>query len=83
MLLEDLFKRDNVNCPDWLLQVPIDDDWADSVYSMEDNTHKWTLKDIMKHLELCFDGSNYTLTAFHDGLEYLLEQRNEDVIIHS
>ena len=67
MLLQDLFKKDDVNCPEWLSHEFIDDGWKDSTYSFEDNTHKWTLKNPLQDLLITFDGNEYHFIAFHDG----------------
>ena len=80
MLLEDLFLKYDVECPDWLRGKFLEDEWEDSQYSLDGNTHKWTLITPMKHLELCFNGAEYILTAFNEGMEFLVEWITEDTI---
>lgn len=80
MLVEELFKKHDVECPEWLKGKFLEDDWNDSEYSSEGNSHKWVLKTPMKHLELLFTGEEYLLTAYVDGMEYMLEWSTEDTI---
>ena len=48
--IKDLFARDNVECPKWL-DAYLDDDWMDSIYSFEDNVHKWQLQGSLNYLD--------------------------------
>ena len=80
MLLDELFNLNDIECPNWLKGKFLEDDWKDSEYSLEENIHKWVLKTPMKHLQLTFTGEEYILTAFNEGMEFLVEWINEGTV---
>lgn len=82
MFLEELFKKYDVQCPEWLKGVFLEDEWLESKYSLEDKTHTWTFKNPLKHLKICFDGENYIFSTINDGEFFILEQRTEDSILY-
>lgn len=73
MLLEELFEQYDVECPEWLKDIFLDDDWEESQYSKEDNTHKWTLKNPFKDVAITFDGTEYHLLAYDEEGELLFD----------
>ena len=79
MLLKDLFEKDGVNCPEWLSYEFIEDNWKDSDYSVDGNTHKWSLKNPLQDLLITFDGVEYHFIAFKDGEVMLDNVITEDV----
>lgn len=73
MFLMDLFKRDNVKCPKWLSKTNIEDDWINSDYSFDGNTHKWHLKTPSKDVHIHFDYNEYHLIAFNKNNEMMFD----------
>lgn len=81
MLLKDLFKKEGVNCPQWLSHEFINNGWNDSTYSFEDDTHKWTLKNPFQDLLITFDGEEYHFIAFCDGEVMIDNVITEDLCV--
>lgn len=73
MFIKDLFERDNVPCPEWLDDY-LEDEWMDSIYSFEDNVHKWQLQDSLKNLLISFDENEYRFQGFDDEGNVIMEE---------
>lgn len=65
ILVNTLFERDGVTCPSWLSSQPLEANWMDSIYSLEDGIHKWVLKNQIQNLAITFDGEEYVFCAFN------------------
>jgi hypothetical protein len=65
MLFQDLFNAIDTDCPEWLSEEPLDDDWADSEYAKVGTIHTWTIKNPGRHLVITFDGETCVYTGFH------------------
>ena len=65
MLVQELFAKDGITCPDWLSFEEIDNDWIDSTYSHTSQLSIWTIKRHDKHCVISFDGETYTFEGFH------------------
>ena len=73
MLLKELFDQKNITCPEWLSDKMIDDYWQDSIYSFEDEVHKFSFKNELRNVEMTFDGETYTVGAYFDDMYSVLE----------
>lgn len=84
MLLEELFKQYDVECPEWLEGRFLDDEWEESQYSKEGITHKWTLKNIFQNASITFDGTEYHFIAYDEEGEELFDNvsTEEYEIVH-
>ena len=71
MLLIDLFDRDNILCPEWLVNEDIDDDWIDSSYSFNGEYHTWTLDNIFGKLRICFNGKEYHFQSLNENEDWI------------
>lgn len=66
----ELFDRDNILCPEWLLSAIIGTAWvSDSVYSYEDGKHTWTLKRVGRYSVITFDGEKYQFLGYKEGID--------------
>lgn len=74
MLLNDLFQRDGVDCPEWLKHVLIENYWINSTYSYEDETHKWSFKNQSVNLLITFDEKEYLFIAFDKSESVIFER---------
>jgi hypothetical protein len=74
MLVKNLFMRDNVECPDWLSNEIIDDDWEFSVYSNENDKHIWKHTTPLKKVRLTYDGNSFIFEALDGNGEVLLSE---------
>lgn len=74
MLLNDLFQRDGVDCPEWLKHVLIENYWINSTYSYEDETHKWSFKNQSVNLLITFDEKEYRFIAFDKSESVIFEK---------
>ena len=77
MFIEELFKKQRIQCPEWLKGTFLEDEWEDSEYSSDDKIHIWTFKNPIKHLKICFDGTTYTFNAIRDNEHIILQQKTE------
>lgn len=82
MLLNELFEKQSIDCPEWLKEVFLEDEWSESEYSLQDDIHTWTFKNPLQHLKICFDGETYVFSAINDGETNVIEQRTEDSILN-
>ncbi len=80
MFVKDLFERDNVDCPEWLDSY-LEDDWMNSIYSFEDNVHKWHLQDPFKNVVISFDGKEYRFQAFDDEGNVIVERIDDGMTV--
>lgn len=67
MMLEDLFKRDNVEFPEWLTGEELDDEWEDATYLKGETIHKWELDSIFGFKSITFEDETYTFTAYDNN----------------
>lgn len=81
IFVKDLFKKQNILCPSWLADTPLDDEWKDAEYSFSDGVHKWRFTDELRDVEIRFDGTTYTFGAYRDDAFYLLNECTEDSFI--
>jgi hypothetical protein len=73
ILVNEFFSVFGVDCPDWLSDELLDDDWLeDCVYSFEDGVHKWIHEDLLRYLVLTFDGELYRMQAFDEDREHVI-----------
>ena len=73
MFVEQLFKKHEVTCPEWLSMELLDDEWNQSEYSIEGDTHKWTLVNPLQNLMITFDGNEYHFKAFTEDGKLLFD----------
>lgn len=66
MLLKELFDKDNILLPEWLIDETIEDEWQDSNYSFNDGFHTWNLDSLFGKLRICFNGGQYIFQAYND-----------------
>ena len=78
IFVKDLFKKQNILCPSWLADTPLEDEWEDADYTVSDSVHTWRVTDELRDVEIRFDGVTYTMGAYRDGAFYLLNECTED-----
>lgn len=81
--MQTLFDNFGVDCPSWLSDVIVEDDWLDSDYRFENNEHIWEFQEldmgfVVRHLLLVFDGKECSLSYFVDGEFRLLKFWDEE-----
>ncbi len=81
--MQTLFDNFDVDCPSWLSDVILEDDWLNSNYKFENNEHQWEFQEldmgfVVRHLLLVYNGKECTLSAFIDGDFRLLEFWDEE-----
>ena len=83
MFVKELFDKNNITCPQWLVTHIIDDEWIDSEYSFEKNFHKWIIKNKLKNAQITFDGKTFTLGAYFEDIFHILERITEEYVMIS
>ena len=82
MLLRELFDRDNILLPEWLLSEYIDDEWGDSSYSFNEGFHTWIIETIFGKQRICFNGEEYHFQALDEAGEWVpFKTITEDTVI--
>ena len=82
MLLSELFSMQNIECPPWLSQEPLEDDWKTSNYQINEDTHIWEAKTEVKNVKITFDGMDLIYEAFTQNNDLIYRKIiNEDNIV--
>ena len=77
MLLKDLFIENDIDCPEWLSDIMIDDYWGDSEYSYVGDVHQWSFNDELRNVRITFDGETYILKTYYLDSFMVLQQITE------
>ena len=73
MFVEELFARENIDCPQWLTKTFLEDVWRNSTHSIEDDIHTWRLQNPLQNLLITWDGKEYHFIAFYKNGEQMLD----------
>ena len=81
--MQKLFDNFGVDCPSWLSDDKIEDEWLNSDYTFENGEHKWEFQEfdmghLVRHLILRYDGKECSLSYFVDGEFRLLNFWDEE-----
>ena len=79
MFVKELFDKNNINSPEWLVIHIINDEWINSEYSFEKNSHKWIIKNKLKNVQITFDGKIFTLRTYFENMFYILERVKKSI----
>ena len=74
MWLHDLFKRDNVEIPDWLSNDYLKEEWETSTYLKGENIHKWELNTPFGFKSIALEKETYTFTAYDEDNNLIFER---------
>lgn len=69
--LKELFDKDNILLPEWLLDESVDEEWNESNYSYNGEFHTWTLENIFGTSRICFDGEEYHFQSLSDEGDWI------------
>lgn len=74
MWLHDLFKRDNVDIPEWLDDNYLDDEWGNSTYLKGENLHKWELTTPLGFSNITLEDNVYIFSSYDENNDLIFEQ---------
>ena len=79
IFVDELFKSQNIICPEWLSHADmLENEWLDSEYTLKEGIHTWRFKNVLKDVEITFDGETYIFGAYRDNNFYLLTEITEE-----
>ena len=73
-MLKELFERDNVLFPEWLINEPLKWDWEKSTYLKGENIHKWELNTPIGFQTITLEDENYTFTGYDENNNIIFER---------
>ena len=74
MKLSDLFNRDNVPFPDWLVDDELPNEWADSKYFKGEDSHRWELTILSEFNSISFDDEKYIFQGYDENNRLIFER---------
>lgn len=79
IMLKDLFKKENIPYPEWLVDIRLDDEWKDSKYENTSDGHVWIVDNEIQHLKITITSDEYRFEGFDDqGIVIFTEIYTED-----